>query len=245
MRKNISLIYNCVKTNSSLSTKTLFLLNLTVITLKLSDEFKVVNLFSLSAGAWNCSSYIDGAFLASKSALIQMVNMLPKKSRDMENKSTGVWENVTGYFCRHNTKNYKLISLNYTLMQHDGNDDSKLHPKLRLKIPITALNFYDNFYGNQIIPISQSILGYTQNGIKKKSSGDTLSGNKITNDEPKIQETPKPTQIVINTPIATEKPNLKKEITPEKMQKPKTINKTHSELFMGKAMKKRLRFGKK
>ena len=61
----------------------------------------------------------------------------------------------------------------------------------------------------------------------------------------KAQETPKPTQVVINTPIATEKPNLKKEVTPEKMQKPKTINKTHSEIFMGKAMKKKLRFGKK
>ena len=80
---------------------------------------------------------------------------------------------------------------------------------------------------------------------KKKSSGGTSNGNKVVNNEPKIQETAKPTQASINTPIATEKPNLKKESVPEKMQKPKTINQTHGDLFMGKAMKKKLRFGRK
>jgi hypothetical protein len=83
------------------------------------------------------------------------------------------------------------------------------------------------------------------NPYKKKSSGGTSNGDKIVVNEVKIQEIPKPTQVIINTPITIKKPNIKKEGTPEKMQKQKIMNKTHDTLFMGKSMKKKLRFGRK
>jgi len=204
----------------------------------ISDEYKIVNLFSLSAGGWLCTSYIDGAFLASKSSLSEMYNILPNKSRTDENKSTGVWESVTNHFCRNNTKDYRLVSLNYTLMQHKGNDDSKLHPKLRLKRPITALNFYDDFYGNQIIPISQSIIGYNPNG-QKKNSDVTSNGNITTNSEKIVNPTsnPKPKKPVINSEITSK---------PEKLYNPqKPIGKIPNDMAIGKIRKKTLKFGRR
>jgi hypothetical protein len=82
--------------------------------------------------------------------------------------------------------------------------------------------------------------------IKKKSSEGTSSGKKVVKEEPKIQEQPtRPTQPIINTPIAIQKPNIQKPEPPKNMQTPKVMNKTHGDLFMGKSMKKNLRFGKR
>jgi hypothetical protein len=125
-------------------------------TIPLLNRYDIVNLFSLSSGGWGCTSYIDGVFTISKSAIELIYDIIPTKLKNIENKSTGVWETVTRYFCSENTSNYRLTSLNYALVQHDGNFDSKLHPKFRLKIPIIASNFYDNYYGNEITLISYS-----------------------------------------------------------------------------------------
>jgi UDP-N-acetylglucosamine 2-epimerase (non-hydrolysing) len=214
----------------------------------LFSEKNIVNIFSLHSHGWGCSAYIDGFFTMSKESVRMVHRLIPGRLKDVENKSTGVWSSVTKEFSLMRTKlsGFKLSCLNYSLCQHYGNDDSKLHPKFRLKTPIVAHNFYDDFYGQEIKIISTSgTVSEPNNFIKKKSSEDTSSGNKVVNEEAKVQEQPKPTKAIINTPIVTEKPKIKKQETPEKMQKPKTINKTHGELFMGKAYKKKLRFGKK
>ena len=215
----------------------------TVITPYL-NEYYITNVFSIRPEGWGRPGWVDGAFSASKGGLSLIKGIIPNALKNVEGKSTGVWKKVTDYFSTVNKSNYKLVTLNYSLTQHDGNDDSKLHPIHRLKTPITAPNFYDDFYGKEIkiVGTSSSVNNVVN---KKKNSGGTSSGDKITNNEPKIQEIPKPTQVIINTPINIQKPNIKKESTPEKMQKLKIINKTHGELFMGKAMKKKLRFGRK
>lgn len=212
----------------------------------------IVNIFSLIDKNWGYKSWIDGAFSISKNGLTYLKSLIPYNIKTSEGKSTGLWKHITKVI---NDKSmYKILTLNYSLTQHDGNDDSKLHPKHRLIQPIIAHNFYDDFYGEEIKIISTSgTVHESNNNIKKKSSEGTSNGDKNIkreskdiNNESKIKEAPTaPKKVVINTPIATEKPNIKKEVTPEKMQKPKTINKTHGELFMGKAMKKKLRFGRK
>jgi hypothetical protein len=225
--------------------------NFTTHVKKLFNDKQIVNIFSLSSGGWGVSGYIDGFFTTSKNGIKTMYNLIPNKLKDVENKSTGVWSSVTKKFSATHDElgGIKLCCLNYTLCQHYGNDDSKLHPKHRLKNPIVSHNFYDDFYGEEIkiISISSPTNTVKINNVinKKKSSEGTSSGNKITNDEPKIQEIPKPKQVIINTPISIQKPNIKKEGAPEKMREQKTINKTHNTLFMGKAMKKNLRFGRK
>jgi hypothetical protein len=206
--------------------------------MNVSEEYNIVNLFSLSAGGWLCTAYIDGAFIASKSAIQMLYNIIPNKSRVDENKSTGVWESVTNHFCRTNTNNYKLVSLNYTLMQHKGNDDSKLHPKLRLRRPITALNFYDDFYGNQIIPISESTLGYKPNGDKKKSSDAIPNGN--VEAVPIAPTKKEPQSKPINNSQITSKP--KKLYKPENQN---TISKIPNDIALGKLRKSNLKFGKR
>ena len=222
--------------------------NFTTHVKKLFNDKQIVNIFSLSSSGWGASGYIDGFFTISKNDIKTIYNLIPNRLKDIENKSTGVWSSVTKQFRTIHDKlgGVKICCLNYSLCQHYGNDDSKLHPRHRLMQPIIAHNFYDDFYGEEIKIISTSgTIHELNNNIKKKNSGGTSSGDKIINDEPNIQEIPKPTEAIINTPINIQKPNIKKESTPEKMQKPKTINKTHGELFMGKAMKKNLRFGKK
>jgi len=207
-------------------------------TIPLLNRYDIVNLFSLSSGGWGCTSYIDGVFTISKSAIELIYDIIPTKLKNIENKSTGVWETVTRYFCSENTSNYRLTSLNYALVQHDGNFDSKLHPKFRLKIPIIALNFYDDFYGEEIKIISTSgAVNQNNKVVKKKSSEGTSGGN--------TKQTPKPTQAIITSPIVTEKPKIQKEDNPTPNEKPKGIHKVNSDIFMGKAYKKKLRFGKK
>jgi hypothetical protein len=195
------------------------------------NQYDIVNIFSLSSSAWRCSAYIDGAFTISKSGINFMYNLIPKISRDSYGKSTGVWQTVTGIFCGKNTESYRLACLNYSLIQHDGNEDSKLHPKFREKIPIVAQNYYNDFYGNKIEIISKSEYGKIGNN-KKKSSDGTSNGNAV---EVKKPEPPK--TIVINN---------KKAILPnaEKLHKPNNpISKIGDDALLAKIRRRNTGFG--
>ena len=122
------------------------------------NEFDIVNIFSPHEHSWGCEAYIDGFFIMSKSSIKHILPLIPNQLKDIEGKSTGVWSSVTREFNSNPFKfaNYKLTKLNYSLCQHDGNDDSKLHPKHRLETPIIANNFYDYFYGEEIKITSKS-----------------------------------------------------------------------------------------
>ena len=203
---------------------------------KLLDEYTIVNLFSLSDSGWTCSSYIDGVFSISKSGLEYMYNFLPNFSRNVDKKSTGVWQAVTIAFCGQNVINYRLACLNYSLVQHDGNEDSKLHYNFRKLVPITAKNFYNDFYGNEISIISYSTPG-NKMGHKKKNLGGIQNGNQIENANEKI-----PTKIndrpIINKPITSKT---------KKLHKPNnnTISRIQDDIFVGKIRKKNLKFGRR
>jgi hypothetical protein len=206
---------------------------------KILDNFVsqnlIINVLSLNDTMWNIPGWIDGAFVSSKGGLKTIINLIPATLKTSEGKSTGIWRTVTQSFTR-NPGGYTIKNLNYSLTQHNGNDDSKLHPRFRQKQPIIVYNFYNDFKDKPIKLLSKG--DFNQVSLKKKIEG-ISNGNKIINNEPKIQETPKPTQAIINTPISIQKPNIKNVNT----QKP--INKINGELFMGKIMKKNLRFGRK
>jgi hypothetical protein len=172
-----------------------------------------------------------------KSILRKGQEELDKKQavKDVENKSTGVWSSVTKKFSTTHDKlgGIKLCCLNYTLCQHYGNDDSKLHPKHRLKTPIVAHNFYDDFYGEEIKIISTSgTVSEPNNFIKKKRPDGTSNGNAI---EVKKPEPPK--AIVINN---------KKAILPnsEKLHKPNNpISKIGDDALLAKIRRRNTGFG--
>jgi hypothetical protein len=203
------------------------------------DEFNITNVFSLRPEGWGRLGWVDGAMSLSKGGIETLLPLIPKELKVVEGKSTGVWRRITDYFSVTNKSRYKLIALNYSLCQHDGNDDSKLHPKHRLKTPIVANNFYDDFYGKEI-----KILGISETKIFKKKR-DILNGDEtidINNDivEPKIEKRP-----VINSDIKKDKEVL---YIPEKdkVDKPKpTVSKIPNDLLMGKLRKRNLRFGKR
>jgi GT2 family glycosyltransferase len=222
------------------------------------NEENIVNVFSIRPEGWGKFGWVDGALATSKNGISFLKSLIPNNLKNIEGKSTGVWVKITNYFSSSNIK-YKLTTLNYSLCQHDGNDDSKLHPKHRLKVPIIALNFYDDFYGEKIKITGQSPDLIKPNNNKKKSSEGTSGGNTkqppkptqaiitspivIENLTPK--QTPKPTQAIITSPIVIEKPKTQKEDNLTPNEKPKGIHKVNSDIFMGKAYKKKLRFGKK
>lgn len=197
------------------------------------NENNIVNIFSIREEGWGSPGWVDGALSCSVNALMELMNLIPKTIQNVEGKSTGVWRYITTYFLRSNRSNYKLTTLNYSLTQHDGNDDSKLHPKHRLKVPIVANNFYDNFIGNEIKIIGQSILNSKNSPqTKKKSSDGTSNGNAV---EVKKPEPPK--TIVINN---------KKAILPnaEKLHKPNNpISKIGDDALLAKIRRKNTGFG--
>jgi hypothetical protein len=223
------------------------------------DKNLIVNLFSLSDSGWNCSSYIDGVFTISKSGLEFMYNFLPKKSRNVNAKSTGVWQTVTTLFCARDTKDYRLACLNYSLVQHDGNEDSKLHLEFRKLRPIIAYNFYNDFYGDTI-----KIISYSKSATNKKKSSDVISNGDVYNKTPNTEIEPSNTEIEpSNTeiePSNTEiepskrqpesKPVNNSQITsrPVKLHKPEkqnTISRIPNDIALGKLRKSNLRFGKR
>lgn len=203
---------------------------------KLLDDETIVNLFSISDSGWKCSAYIDGVFSISKSALKHVYDLLPNYSRDVEKQSTGVWQSVTVSFCGQNSSKYRLACLNYSLVQHNGNEDSKLHFKFRKQVPITAKNYYNNFNNPEIKIISYSKHN-NKMGHKKKNLGGIQNGNQIENANEKI-----PTKIndrpIINKPITSKT---------KKLHKPNnnTISRIQDDIFVGKIRKKNLNFGRR
>ena len=196
------------------------------------NESDIVNIFSIRNEGWGRPGWIDGAFACSKGGISLIKSLIPNMIKTSEGKSTGIWKNITNYFATSNKTKYRLTTLNYSLCQHDGNEDSKLHPKHRLKVPIVAHNFYDDFMGKPIEIISESVV--TKGFIKKKSSGGIPNGNPT--NEPTIVETPKPTAPVINPKAIL--PNTPKLHVPEQR-----ISKIHDEIFLNKLRKKKLGFG--
>lgn len=209
--------------------------------LALSPHLYSFSKYSDKELSWDDTNGVDGIAIITHDVIKNLnYELISPGEVNKPGRSVGTWQQIS--------KSIKQLGgitkrTNYSLVYHNNTGGSVLHGDFR-KIKMI---FTQKFIGELPQNVSDFDKNYQVKEVinKKKSSKGTASGNKITNNEPKIQETPKPTQVVINTPIATEKPNLKKEVTPEKMQKPKTINKTHSEIFMGKAMKKKLRFGKK
>jgi len=205
------------------------------------NEYSITNVFSLRPEGWGRLGWVDGAISASRGGISNLIPLIPDNLKVVEGKSTGVWRKITDYFSVTNKTNYKLIALNYSLCQHDGNDDSKLHPKHRLKTPITATNFYDYFYGEEI-----KIVGVSDaNGIKKKLKG-ILSGENVGNDEPiKIKPETKP---VSKSDISPKKEKLfipeNEKVDNDKHKKP-PISKISESLNMAKLRKQRLKFGKR
>jgi hypothetical protein len=154
--------------------------------------------------------------------------------------SVGIWQQISKSI--KNLNGFSKRTLN-SLVYHDNSGGSMMHGDFR-KIKMI---YTQNFIGK----LPQSVIDFDKNYqqsnqlLQKKKLEDISSGNKATNNESNIKETQKPTQVIISTPISNKKPNIKKESVPEKMQKPKIINKTHDALFVGKSMKKKLRFGRK
>jgi hypothetical protein len=208
------------------------------------NEHYITNIFSLRPEGWGKPGWVDGAFSASINGLNLIENIIPKTLKDVEGRSTGVWKRITDYFSTTNKSKYKLITLNYSLTQHDGNDDSKLHPIHRLKTPITAENFYNYHYGNKITIIGES--NFIDKG-KKKSSEDTSNGNKSKNNIkdkvsepfiPPVQKTP-----TLNSPIEFDKSkldNIKKGLETPKQSR---ITKINDDVFMAKSRKRNLKLG--
>ena len=203
------------------------------------SEYYITNVFSLREEGWGRLGWVDGAFSASKGGLSLINSIIPNELKNVEGKSTGVWRKVTEYFSTTNKTNYKLIALNYSLCQHDGNDDSKLHPLHRLKTPITAHNFYDYYYGEKIKIIAESSVKLSG----KKKSSDVIPNGNFYNKKPNIEIEP-PKKEPENRPISnsqiTSKP-VKLHI-PEK--KP-SISRITNDIALGKLRKGNLKFGKR
>jgi hypothetical protein len=204
------------------------------------DEFNITNVFSLRPEGWGRLGWIDGAMSLSKGGIKTLLPLIPENLKMVEGKSTGVWRIVTDYFSVTNKSRYKLIALNYSLCQHDGNDDSKLHPKHRLKTPIVANNFYDDFYGKEI-----KICGVSDTKILKKKQKDTSNGDEQINTnigeeviKPKIAVKP-----IVNSDISRNKEKL--HIPENKNTKKTPITKISNDIMLGKLRKGNLKFGKR
>jgi hypothetical protein len=201
------------------------------------NEYYITNVFSLREEGWGRFGWVDGAFSASKGGLSLINSIIPKTLINVEGKSTGVWKKVTDYFSTTNKSDYRLIALNYSLCQHDGNDDSKLHPIHRLKSPITAHNFYDDFYGEEIKIIGESsVKSSAKSSVKKKSLGVISNGEKeiIPIEPPKKEPELKP---IIKSNIQS---------TPNKLHIPNTnttISKITNDTSIGRLRKRNLRLG--
>ena len=104
---------------------------------------KIINIFSIHTKMWGFNGYIDGTFVCDKKSLKEIIKYIPNKTITDVGRGTGVWELVTKMI--HYKNKSKIHNLNYSLVQHVGNDDSKLHPKHRLEVPIVAKNFYNDF----------------------------------------------------------------------------------------------------
>ena len=130
----------------------------------------LLNIFSLSDSAWGIKGYVDGNFACSYDVLQEVLNGLPSKVNMEKNVGTGIGRSITNFFYK--KSKYNIVNTNLSLCQHDGNNDSKLHPKHRLKNPIVAKNFYDDFPNIELKIISNSsnnkIKNIKESNIEKK-----------------------------------------------------------------------------
>jgi hypothetical protein len=224
--------------------------------LALSPHLYSFNKYSDKEQSWTDTNGVDGIAIITHDVIKNLNYELTSPGNvSKPGNSVGTWQQISK-----SIRNLGGITkrTNYSLVYHNNTGGSVLHGDFRKhkmiftqkfigKLPQNIIDF-DKNYAVKVDTNKKKNSEDISSGnkvVKKKSSEGTSSGNKVVKEEPKIQETPKPTKPVINTPIATEKPKINKQEIPEKMQKPKTINKTHGDLFMGKAMKKKLRFGKK
>ena len=203
---------------------------------KILDNFVsqnlIINVLSLNDTMWNIPGWIDGAFVSSKGGLKTIINLIPATLKTSEGKSTGIWSTVTRAFTR-NPGGYTIKNLNYSLTQHNGNDDSKLHPRFRQKQPIVVYNFYNDFKDKPIELLSKG--NSNPVSLKKKSSGGTSNGN-IKN-EPKPNNPEKPKTIIIN-------PNRAIIPNSEKLYKPNNpISKIGDDALLAKIRRRNSGFG--
>jgi hypothetical protein len=228
--------------------------NFIPLLLECLSEYNIVNIFSIYNANWSYPGWIDGAFACSKNALPIIKANIKPINHNNENASTGVWRMVSQYFIKNKQSEYKLIVLNYSLTQHDGNDDSKLHPKHRLVTPITAKNFYNDFLGNEIKIIGDSTMPLilkkkdTPNGnVKKKDipNGDGVKKKYIIpNGEPIIEvKIESPTIPVTSSPIEHDRSGLDNIREGLNKQKQSRITKINDDIFIAKARKRNLRLG--
>jgi hypothetical protein len=208
------------------------------------NEYDIINIFSIYEANWTFRGWIDGAFACSKNAIPMIKSNIKPIINSNSGTSTGVWKAVTTFFWKNTTSTYKLVTLNYSLTQHDGNDDSKLHPIHRLKTPITAHNFYNDFYGNEIKIIGDSTMKkpvQKKNVIPNGKRKDPKPNNDNSVVEPYVE--PKPTQPIINSPIEFDKTkldNIKKALSSPNQSR---ISKIDNDVFMAKSRKRNLRLG--
>ena len=215
------------------------------------NEYDIINIFSIHESNWTYRGWIDGAFACSKNAMSIIKNKIKPTISGNNGMSTGVWKGVTTSFWKDNGSKYKLVTLNYSLTQHDGNDDSKLHPVHRLKTPIVARNFYNNFYGNEIKIIGDSTIKQTVQKKKDTSSGNSIATPNISktpnvSKTTEIEKTPvesKPKQSVVNSPIEFDKTRLNSIKKSLNQQNQSRINKITDDVFLAKTRKRNLRLG--
>ena len=209
------------------------------------NEYDIINIFSIHESNWTYRGWIDGAFACSKNAMSIIKNKIKPTISGNNGMSTGVWKAVTTSFWKDSSSKYKLVTLNYSLTQHDGNDDSKLHPAHRLKTPIVAHNFYNDFYGDKIKIIGDSTIKQTVQKKKYISSGKSIATRNIskTGDTEKTPVELKPNQSVINSPIEFDKTRLNSIKKSLNQQNQSRINKINDDVFLAKTRKRNLRLG--
>lgn len=108
--------------------------------LRIELDGSVVNFFKCGKQImWDTDCFVDGLFAAPRSFWVNAkfrVRPIPK-SRWAKDKSlsSGVWFNVTREIKKHG---FHVKRTEFSLVQHDGNNDSKMHPSKRLREPIIA-----------------------------------------------------------------------------------------------------------
>lgn len=100
----------------------------------------IVNYFNAGfESMWGFDNYVDGAFAAPRRFWEDMSFSIPyiHSSRWRKNKllSSGVWWRVTQEL---NRKNYRVKLLDNSLVDHLGNDDSKMNKRERHRNPIAS-----------------------------------------------------------------------------------------------------------
>jgi len=87
---------------------------------------------------WLLPHWVDGAFSSPKCFWEQInytIQPIPESRFKDTTISSGVWQQISTQI---NKLKYNVYYPHYSLTEHDGNEDSKMHPQHRIKTPITA-----------------------------------------------------------------------------------------------------------